>query len=241
MVECTRCGCHNDIDSRFCAACGFSMLPQLIQRSATPVPGYLQPQAPWPAQVPPPSPAYLAAAHAPARSEPDWAPLQRRPGQVSDSWNPPRPSPGYTIPQPNQMPNEVSPRTATPPVGQTNPSMAAAPILLGFFVSFDGNDLGRFWPLHQGQLLVGRAQAADNLDIAIEHNTTSARHAQLVALARPSRLTVQDIGSTNGTFVNDQRILPGQPAMAVHGDRIRFGGYTVNVVLIARTTDFGVQ
>jgi pSer/pThr/pTyr-binding forkhead associated (FHA) protein len=111
--------------------------------------------------------------------------------------------------------------------------MAAAPILLGFFVSFDGNDLGRFWPLHQGQLLVGRALAADNLDIAIEHNTTSARHAQLVALARPSRLTVQDIGSTNGTFVNDQRILPGQTAIAAHGDRIRFGGYTVNVVLIA--------
>jgi pSer/pThr/pTyr-binding forkhead associated (FHA) protein len=111
--------------------------------------------------------------------------------------------------------------------------MGAAPILVGFFVSFDGNELGRFWPVHQGQLLVGRAQAAENLHIAIEHNTTSARHAQLVALARPSRLTVQDIGSTNGTFVNDQRILPGQPVLAVHGDRIRFGGYTVHVVLIA--------
>jgi pSer/pThr/pTyr-binding forkhead associated (FHA) protein len=44
---------------------------------------------------------------------------------------------------------------------------------------------------------------------------------------------VQDLGSTNGTFVNDQRILPGQPVMAAHGDRIRFGGYTVHVVLIA--------
>jgi len=233
MVECTRCGCQNDIDSRFCAACGFSMLPQLIQRSATPVPGYSQPQAAWPVQASQPSPAYPAAAHAFARPEPDWVPSQRRPGQVSDSWNPPRQVPGYTVPQPNQLPNEVVSRTAPPAAGQTNPSMAAAPILLGFFVSFDGNDLGRFWPLHQGQLLVGRALAADNLDIAIEHNTTSARHAQLVALARPSRVTVQDIGSTNGTFVNDQRILPGQTVIAAHGDRIRFGGYTVNVVLIA--------
>lgn len=233
MVECTRCGCQNEIDSRFCAACGFSMLPQLIQRSATPVPGYSQPQAPWPAQGPQPSPAYPAAAHAFVKPEPDWAAPQHQPGQVSDVWNPPRPAPGYNAPQPNQLPNEVVSRTAPPPAGQSNPSMAAAPVLLGFFVSFDGNDLGRFWPLYQGKLLVGRALAADNLDIAIEHNTTSARHAQLVALARPNRLTVQDIGSTNGTFVNDQRILPGQTVIAAHGDRIRFGGYTVNVVLIA--------
>lgn len=233
MVECTRCGCQNDIDSRFCAACGFSMLPQMIQRSATPVPVYSQAQAPWSAQVPQPSPTYPVPAHAFAKPEPDWAPLQRRTGEGSESWNLPRPSPAYAIPQPNYLANEVVPRTATPPAGQLNLSMGAAPILVGFFVSFDGNDLGRYWPLHQGQLLVGRAQAADNLDIAIEHNTTSARHAQLVALARPSRLTVQDIGSTNGTFVNDQRLLPGQSVMAAHGDRIRFGGYTVNVVLIA--------
>lgn len=233
MVECTRCGCQNDIDSRFCAACGFSMLPQSIQRSATPVPGYPQPQASWPVQVQPPSPVHPAAASAFARPEPDWAPSERRPGQAADAWDPPRPAPGYTVPQPNQPTNEVVSRTVPAPAGQTNPSLATAPILLGFFVSFDGNDLGRFWPLHQGQLLVGRAQAADSLDIAIEHNTTSARHAQLVALARPSRLTVQDIGSTNGTFVNDQRILPGQTVIAAHGDRIRFGGYTVNVVLIA--------
>src|SRR5512142_461363 len=234
MVECTRCGCRNDVESRFCAACGFSMLPQLIQRAATPVPGYAQPPLAWPAQVAPAAPAYPLAAQPYASPSPEWAPShQNRPGHVSDSWNLPKQSPAFTAPQPNQPPQEAVPRTVTPPAGQTNPSMAAVPILIGFFVSFEGNDLGRFWPLHQGQLLVGRAQAAENLDIAIEHNTTSARHAQLVALARPSRLTVQDIGSTNGTFVNDQRILPGQPLMAVHGDRIRFGGYTVHVVLIA--------
>ncbi len=234
MVECTRCGCRNDVESRFCAACGFSMLPQLIQRSATPVPGFPQAQPAWPAQVNPVSPAYPAVAQSYARLEPDWMPPnQPRPGQVSDSWNLPRQSPGFTTPQPNPSTQEPTPRTVTPPAGQTNPSLLAAPILIGFFVSFDGNDLGHFWPLHQGHLLVGRAQAADSLDIAIEHNTTSARHAQLVALARPSRLSVQDIGSTNGTFINDQRILPGQPSMAVHGDRIRFGGYTVHVVLIA--------
>lgn len=234
MVECTRCGCRNDVESRFCAACGFSMLPQLIQHSATPMPGYAQPALAWPAPGQPLAAAHPLAAPSYPRPDPEWAaPHQHRPGVAPDSWSLPRQSPVVTAPQPNQPPQDATPRTATPPAGQTNPTISAAPILIGFFVSFDGNDLGRFWPIHQGHLLVGRAQAAENLDIAIEHNTTSARHAQLVALARPSRLTVQDIGSTNGTFVNDQRILPGQPMLAAHGDRIRFGGYTVHVVLIA--------
>gem|GEM_PF-3254198 len=233
MVECTRCGCRNDVESRFCAACGFSMLPQLIQRSATPVPGFPPQAIAWPPVVQPAAPAYPAPAQSYARPEPDWKQPPPHPAaHIPDAWSVPRPPPGLAPPPASAVPHEAQ-RTLTPPAGQTSPSLVAAPILMGFFVSFDGDERGRFWPLHQGRLLVGRALAAENLDIAIEHNTTSARHAQLVAVARPSRLTVQDIGSTNGTFVNDQRILPGQPLMAVHGDRIRFGGYTVHVVLIA--------
>jgi hypothetical protein len=232
MVECTRCGCRNDRDSRFCAACGFSMLPQLVQRVATPAPAYMPQPAPWPQPVP----GFAAAAPMP-RLDPEWAAAQRRPGYAPDAWNMPRPAPDHTVPQPSQpmaSPSvEANPRRVTPTFRQTDPSISAAPILVGFLVSFDGNDLGRFWPLHQGQLLVGRALTSDTLDIAIEHNTTSARHAQLVALARPSRVSVQDLGSTNGTFVNDQRLTPGQPQLAAHGDRLRFGGYNVHVVLIA--------
>jgi hypothetical protein len=233
MVECTRCGCRNDIESRFCAACGFSMLPQLVQRVATPAPAFMAQPAPW-AQL---APGFPAAAAPMPRPEPEWAAAQRRPGYGSDAWNLPRPAPDHTVPQSSQpmvSPSvEGGPRRVTPTFRHTDPSISAAPILMGFLVSFDGNDLGRFWPLHQGQLLVGRAQTSENLDIAIEHNTTSARHAQLIALARPSRVSVQDLGSTNGTFLNDQRLTPGQPLLAAHGDRLRFGGYNVHVVLIA--------
>ncbi len=233
MVECTRCGCRNDRDSRFCAACGFSMLPQLVQRVATPAPAFIGQQAPWPQ----PQPAFAAAPAPAPRPEPEWAVAQQRPGYVSDAWNAPRPAAGHTVPQPGYpMPPpsvEAIPRAVTPPFRQTDPAIAAAPILMGFLVSFDGNDLGRFWPLYQGQLIVGRAQTTDNLDITVDHATTSARHAQLIALARPSRLSVQDLGSTNGTYVNEQRLVPGQPQLAAHGDRLRFGGYNVHVVLIA--------
>jgi pSer/pThr/pTyr-binding forkhead associated (FHA) protein len=105
-------------------------------------------------------------------------------------------------------------------------------VLIGFLVSYDGNELGRFWPISQGRVVVGRAQAAEGLDIAIDHGATSARHAQLIAAAAPSRLSVQDLGSTNGTFINDQRLASGHAQMLSHGDQIRFGGFTVRVVLV---------
>ena len=231
MIECARCGCRNDRDSRFCAACGFSTFPQVPNRAAAPEVGYSPQRSPWqqpqPVYVPPP---------APAAAEPDWVTAQRQP-YTPEAWNTPRSAPGHTVPQPN-YPAPVAAtdpiaRTATPTFRQTDPSLPSPPILMGFLVSFDGDDLGRFWPLYQGNLLVGRAQTMDNLDIAIDHSTTSARHAQLTALARPSRLSVQDLGSTNGTFLNDYRLVPGQPQPAVHGDRIRFGGYHAIVVLVA--------
>lgn len=205
MVECTRCGCRNDRESRFCAACGFSLLAQLVQR-ATPAAGFSANPGMWrPAYVPESAVAPLAVQAA-------------------------------AVPQPNQQfVNALSApiRATTPPVGHTEPPRNMAAVLMGFLVSYDGNELGRFWPLHQGHLVVGRSQAADSLDIAIDHGATSARHAQLLTSAQPSRVSVQDLGSTNGTFVNDQRLAPGQAQMVAHGDRIRFGGFTVRVVLVA--------
>lgn len=235
MVECTRCGCRNDDNSRFCAACGFSMLPQLGQRQAQPLGG--TGPAPWP------TPGQLGAfplpvpTSAPAQSsEPNW-PLAADgppPSPVADAWNSPAavPIPGCTGTPPAAS-DAIPARVLTPAVGQTLQSVPAGPILIGFLVSFEGDALGRFWPLYQGLRMVGRSGTSDGLDVAIEHNTTSARHAQLTAQARPNRLLVQDVGSTNGTFVNDQRLALGKTQVASHGDRIRFGGYTVEVVLIA--------
>lgn len=234
MVECTRCGCRNDDNSRFCAACGFSMLPQLGQRPAQPLGG--TGPAPWPTPAQPGAFPLPAPTAAPVPSDPMWpaAVPVPPPHPVADGWNSPAaPTPGYTGAPPSAAAAESSPRVLTPAVGQTLPSVSAAPVLVGFLVSFEGDALGRFWPLYQGLRMVGRSGTSDGLDVAIEHNTTSARHAQLTAQSRPNRLVVQDVGSTNGTFINDQRLALGKPQVASHGDRIRFGGYTVEVVLIA--------
>jgi DNA-binding CsgD family transcriptional regulator len=63
--------------------------------------------------------------------------------------------------------------------------------------------------------LLGRS---DDCDIIIEAPSVSRRHARLAV--RESTVIVTDLGSTNGTFVDDQ---PVHRAEAQSGQRLRFG------------------
>ncbi len=105
-------------------------------------------------------------------------------------------------------------------------------LLTGFLVSFDDNELGAFWPLYQGQAIVGRKDAADGLDIEIDHPTTSSRHAVFYVGAKPGRVMVEDTGSTNGTFLNDEKLPPGARRALPNGATVRFGGFNVTLYLI---------
>jgi pSer/pThr/pTyr-binding forkhead associated (FHA) protein len=99
-------------------------------------------------------------------------------------------------------------------------------------VSYEGNEAGFYYPLYQGRSYVGRKDAAEGLDVEIDHATTSSRHAALYASARPARLKVEDLGSTNGTFLSDEKLPPNTRHELKDGQRLRFGGYTVIVKLI---------
>jgi hypothetical protein len=68
-------------------------------------------------------------------------------------------------------------------------------------------------------LLVGRegSPIADRLG---DFSNVSRRHAEI--RSDGTNLTVVDLNSTNGTFVNDQRVPPGQGMTAKAGDRVRF-------------------
>jgi hypothetical protein len=105
-------------------------------------------------------------------------------------------------------------------------------VIAGFLVSYEGNELGTFWPIYQGKNVVGRKGAADGLDIEVDHPTTSSRHAFVHAAARPGRFKVEDPGSTNGTFVNDQKLAKGNHQELKDGDTLRFGGYAVTVKIV---------
>jgi len=77
----------------------------------------------------------------------------------------------------------------------------------------------RTYPLREGTLLVGRDPACH---IVIPAARVSKKHLQ--CLVDKGVVTVRDLGSANGTFVNGQRITS---CVLNHGDAVILGGYRV--------------
>ena len=67
----------------------------------------------------------------------------------------------------------------------------------------------------QGQLIVGRDFECD---ICIPDHRISRQHAKITVT--PRGLVVEDLGSANGTTVNDQKI--SKPTLFLSGDKIKF-------------------
>jgi hypothetical protein len=144
------------------------------------------------------------------------------------------PIPGTYAPPP--MPVAAAPSAPPPAVAPAPQAPTAADpalrVLAGFLVSYESTELGVFWPIYQGQNIVGRKGAAPGLDIEIDHPTTSSRHAVIQAAARPGRLRVEDPGSTNGTFLGEHMIEKNKSHDLRDGETVRFGGFNVIVKII---------
>lgn len=82
---------------------------------------------------------------------------------------------------------------------------------------------GRRFALHSGTNTVGR-QATD---ILVNEATVSRVHAQVILDG--NRVTVEDLGSSNGTKVGDQRLSPNVPTPVPAGTRLRFGNWYVTL------------
>ena len=78
-----------------------------------------------------------------------------------------------------------------------------------------GLKAGSAYDLSDGALL-GRG---DEADIKLEDTFASSSHARLVR--RGEVMVLEDLGSTNGTYLNDEPLTGPQPLHA--GDRIRIG------------------
>lgn len=80
-------------------------------------------------------------------------------------------------------------------------------------------------------MLVGRHQDAD---ILIQSADVSRRHAAL--FVKDSVLTVQDLGSSNGTFINDVRLNEDE-TLVKDGDILQFAGHKFSVLAPAVSQD----
>jgi len=79
-----------------------------------------------------------------------------------------------------------------------------------------GPNPGKIFTLTQGEIIVGREVGAD---IVINDAEISRKHARLVS--QHGGYIVEDLGSTNGTFVNGQRLMG--PHMLRHGELVSMG------------------
>ncbi len=82
-------------------------------------------------------------------------------------------------------------------------------------VEIYGQQIGRKIILTQGELVVGRSQKAD---VQIDQESVSRKHARFSI--KGSGITIEDLGSTNGTYINDE---PANNTPLQNQDQIKVG------------------
>ncbi|HEV8712522.1 MAG TPA: FHA domain-containing protein [Candidatus Binatia bacterium] len=90
-----------------------------------------------------------------------------------------------------------------------------------------GGTVGKVFPLQPGDNLIGRWDPDSGAfpEVDLETDDPEARISRKHALIRVNdTVTIEDIGSLNGTFVNrGRRLEPGSPAVLKDGDEIIIG------------------
>ena len=170
----------------------------LAEASTAPAAEAPQPAAPAPAPVP---------AGPPSPSTPSTEPL----APVPAPWT----EPVAPVPAPPQQPATaaIPPAPATPmaaPLGEVRLVVESGPLV------------GLAFRLSPPSVLVGRNPEAD---VSLSEPTVSWRHARLTA--HGAAWTIADLGSTNGTRVNGERIEAERQIPIDPGAEVRFGEITL--------------
>jgi len=110
-------------------------------------------------------------------------------------------------------PPAAAPASPPPPAAST--AAAGGPAGLRLRVVDPPERKGRVYELSE-ELTVGRAGGCG---VALEDTTVSQLHARI--FERDGRLWVEDLGSTNGTFVNRKKV--SAPVQLRRGDRLQVG------------------
>ncbi len=165
-------------------------------------------------------PALQATAFAEAGAPAPYGVPPGYPGHPGGPPPPMPPPPEPPMPPPPEPPPMGGPGPGPGPMGDEGPRR----VLAGFLYSFQDDNFGKHWVLHDGENLVGRAETSVKCDVPIAHGTTSTRHASISC--NNGSVSVNDMKSTNGTYVNGRRIDPNVPTPLNDGDKIRFGGFT---------------
>src|SRR5215831_10501483 len=76
----------------------------------------------------------------------------------------------------------------------------------------------------QHVISIGRT-ASNDLSLQDPQRIISSRHAEI--RKKPANYVLLDVGSVNGTRINDQRVIPGKEYPLKEGDQIRIGEFSI--------------
>ena len=212
--NCTACGAYNAPGAAFCESCGASLQHQVsLPTQLAQPPEYAAPPAP-------PVPAYpVAAGGSPC-------PICGYPNVDGASFCEQCGNPlGQAAPIPAPMPPVPAP---VPPAPTPVPPIPVPSSFVSGRLVIQGSNTSLTFPQGKTEVIIGREDPVSgifpeiNLDPHGGHDAGVGRqHAKI--LASGGRLSIIDMNSVNGTFVNRQKLNPNQPAPLNDGDEIRFG------------------
>lgn len=101
----------------------------------------------------------------------------------------------------------------------------------------DVEDVGKIFNLNGPRTVVGRLTSQNKPDIELSADVISRQHLEIVE--QDGRHWMRDLGSTNGTTLNDDRIISGNLYELKHNARIGLGveGASVHTVLVFKESD----
>ena len=119
------------------------------------------------------------------------------------------------------------PPPPTPPVYPSPPSFPSPTPVPGRLIVRDTNVVLPF-PPNKSEILIGREDPVNNIfpDIDLtdhggDRGGVSRRHTRI--FTQGDQVFIEDLNSTNYTYVNQQKLVPGQPHLLRDGDEIRLG------------------
>lgn len=140
-----------------------------------------------------------------------------------------------------QTPQTGEPRAEQAPKPRVASNAGGKPIV-GFLYSISRTGIGEYWPLHIGQNIIGNSSECD---IVLGEGTVSSKHANLHInrMKKPEKTeaTISDLGSTNGTCVNENSVSVARPIECINGDIITIGENYDLLLLLIDTKALGLH
>lgn len=199
---CANCGAALEPDSAFCDMCGAP-----VQKAA---PGFASAAPAMPSAYAPPAAPAIPPAYAPPAASADYGPTMAvQPGPASY----PSPVPASQgFPQPTPQPSAYAP----PPLAPRGRLVVV------------GSNVALPFPPGKTEIIIGREDPVsgvfpdiDLTDYGGDEGGVSRQHARI--LIQGENFFIEDLNSTNFTFLNQQKLPPRQPQALNSGDEVRLG------------------